>query len=243
MTYTPLDAELVVRLGFVEGEEEQGKGCGSSACGGGGGWSRVDGVLDEGDGYRVLVHVLDTSNPVRLVGCLARGVGAVLLCEAGEEQDEDVGARSEVWAAASGLGICLLNASHVYTKGCGGVSIHQSTALDVHALAMMLALFCAVRGIKPRVVRAHLQPTQREAFDEAVRIVSSNDDLVDKLRDTPELLEDGIFELAPPKGLLSRIFSGKKKAEIAPVSTKKERTAEEQRRMEEARRLVDEVFD
>src|SRR5581483_5623917 len=177
----------------VEGEAE-GKSCSSGGCGGGGGWARVDGVVDEGDGYRVLVHVADTGSPVRLVGSLVRSVGSLLLLEAGEEP-EDIGARSEIWAGAAGLGVLALSASHVYSKSCGGVNVHQGTALGPDALATMLALFCAVRGIKPGKASAHLSPTPKEAFEEAWRTIDSNRALVKKLRASPELLADGVFEL------------------------------------------------
>src|SRR5207248_2264443 len=162
-------------------------------------WARVDGVVDEGDGYRVIVHVADTSSPVRLVGSLARSVGALLLLEAGEAP-EDIGPRSEVWAAAAGFGVLSLSASHVYSKSRGGVNVHQGTALGPDALATTLALFCAVRGVKPGKAAAHLSPTPREAFDEAWRVIDSNRALLHKLRESPELLEDGVFELEAPKG-------------------------------------------
>ncbi len=243
MSYTPLADDLEVRLGFVEGEAQSGGGCSSGACGSTGtGWSRVDGVIDEDEGYRVLVHVADTGSPVRLVGSLARSVGALLSCESGVAQDGDIGARSEVWAGAAGFGVLLLSASHVYSKSCGGVNVHQGTMLDVHALATMLALFCAVRGIKPSKAATHLGPTPREAFDEAWRVVDSNRELVRKLRETPELLEDGVFDLEPPKGILSRLFGGKTEPK-APVSApRRAQSAEDRRRLEEARALVDEAL-
>jgi hypothetical protein len=244
MSYTPLADDLEVRVGFVEGEAtKSGAGCSSGACGGGNGWSRVDGVLDEDDGYRVLVHVADTTSPARLVGSLARSVGALLSCEAGEAQDADIAARSEVWAAAAGFGVLLLSSAHVYSKSCGGVSVHQGTMLDVDALATMLALFCAVRGIKPSKAAAHLGPTPREAFDEAWRLVDSNRELVRKLRETPELLEDGVFELEPPKGILSRLFGRKNEPKEPTSAPRRAQSAEDRRRLEEARALVDEVLD
>lgn len=247
-SYTPLADDLVVRLGLVESEPDHGGGgCGGGSCGGGAA-ARVDGVLDEGDGYRVLLHVGDTGSPARLVGSLARGVGAVVACEAGEPltqpPGEDTGARSEVWAAATGFGVLLLGASHVYAKSCGGVSVHRGTALDTDALAVLLALFCAVRGIKPALAEPHLGPTQREAFDEARRLVGDNAELVRKLRESPELLEDGVFELERPKGLLARLFGGGGAAPPprAPERAAKPVSAEERRRLEEARALVDEAF-
>jgi hypothetical protein len=254
MAYTPLADDLEVALGFVDDEEKaegkSGGGCGSGACGtgGGGGARRLDGVVDEGDRYRVLVHVADTANPARLTSALARGVGALLLCEAGEEQDEDIGARSEVWATAAGLGSLLLGGAHVFAKSCGGVRVHQGTALSLEELSFLAALFCKVNDVKPARLRANVPPTQREAFDEAWSIVEANDKLVNTLRRTPELLVDGVFTLEGSKGLLGRLFGSKSEVdapvkisqERAPAS--RERSTEEQRRLEEARALVDEAF-
>ena len=50
-------------------------------------------------------------------------------------------------------------------NSCGGVNMHQGTALGPDALGAMLALFCAVRGIKPGKATAHLSPTPKEAFE------------------------------------------------------------------------------
>jgi hypothetical protein len=124
------------------------------------------------------------------------------------------------------------------------VSVHQGTALGPDALATTLALFCAVRGIKPTKAASHLSPTPREAFDEACRTIDSNRALIQKLRESPELLEDGVFELEAPKGILSRLFSSSPKEDEVPISTKpRTRSEEERRRIEEARALVEEAFE
>ena len=254
MAYTPLAEDLEVALGFVDDEAKGhghgGGGCGSGACGtggGGGGPARLDGVVDEGHRYRALVHVQDTANPARLTTALARSVGAVLLCEAGEEQDQDVGAKSEVWAAAAGLGPLLLNGAHVFAKSCGGVRVHQGTALSLEELSFMTALFCRVNKLDPRKARGALPPTQREALDEAVELVDANEKLVRTLRRTPELLADGVFELEAPKGLLGRLFRSRDEEDApAPAPASKRpatrRSDEEQRRLDEARALVEEAF-
>jgi hypothetical protein len=248
LSYTPVAEDLPVSLGFVEGESEGGKGCTSGACStsSGGGWSRLDGALDEGDGYRVLVHVADTGNPVRLTTALARGAGAVLLAEAGEEPDGDLGARSEIFAVAAGLGVLLLNGSHVFSKGCGGVNVHSGTALSPDELALALALFCAVHGKKKGEAREHLAPTQREAFDAAWAWVASNKRLVAALRTAPETLVDGIFPMEETKGLLGRIFC---REETPPPivdharAPAKVRSAAEEKRLAEMRALVAEALD
>ena len=63
--------------------------------------------------------------------------------------------------------------------------------------------------------------------------------VVKKLREAPELLEGGAFSFETKRaGLFSRLFSSRE-AEVAPVS-KKQRDPEEERRLAEARALVEE---
>src|SRR5581483_6891248 len=98
------------------------------------------------------------------------------------------------------------------------------------ALATMLALFCAVRGIKPGKASAHLSPTPKEAFEEAWRTIDSNRALVKKLRASPELLADGVFELEAPKGIFSRLFAREEKEPEIQIK-RAVRSEEEQRRI------------
>jgi hypothetical protein len=109
----------------------------------------------------------------------------------------------------------------------------------------LLALFMAVHDCKPSAARGHLEATQREAFDEAWVWVQSNDKLVGDLRDRPELLEDGVFPLEPVRGLLGRLFA-KRNGAVEPPPTpsgaRRQRTPEEERRLAEARALVDEAL-
>lgn len=255
MAYTPLAEDLEVVLGFADGdapEHGHGDGCGggscaSGACGTGDAAPRIDGVVDEGNRYRVMVHLADTATPARLTAALARSVGALLLCEAGEEQDRDIGARSEVWAAAAGLGPMLLGGAHVVSKSCSGLRVHRGTALSLEELSFLVSLFCRVSDDKPSTLRPHLAPMQREAFDGAWSIVRANAALVRTLRDTPELLVDGLFTLEGSKGLFGRLFgtSDEADATLASEATprpSRARDPDEQRRLAEARALVDEAF-
>lgn len=248
MSYAPLDEDLVVHLAFVEPEAEaEGKSCSSGACGTGGASSaRIDGVEESRGSYRAFVNVTDVGHPVTLTTSLARSVGAIVLAEAEEEIERaTVGAMSEIAAAATGLGVLLLAGSHVYRKGCSGASVQQHTTLSVSELAVLTALFCAVNDVKPRVVRAHLATTQAEAFDDAVAWVDTNDHLVKALRTTPETLVGGLFSMERTRGFLSRLF--KKKADDMPLGVAvskpaRVRTPDEERRLAEARALVDEAL-
>ena len=97
-SYTPLDDELTIRLGFEEDEENaKAGGCASTACGKGESkGARETGargrVVSVEDGYGVIVDVRDAGNPVTLATTLARSVGALVIAEGGEEVfPEDLG--------------------------------------------------------------------------------------------------------------------------------------------------------
>ena len=235
-SYTPLAEDVPLSFVLVEDETDDGhcnSGCSKPAA-------RIDGVQRDGDGYRVAIPVTELGNATRLVCALARSISCAVLAEAGEEvAPREVGLESEIVAVASGFGVVLLEGSHVYTKSCGGPAIHRGTALSTEELASLLAFFCAVNEVSPRTARKHLGATQSEAFDEAWAFAQSNDALVKKLREAPELLEGGAFGFETKRGgLLSRLFSSRRE-EVAPVS-KKTRDPEEERRLAEARALVEE---
>jgi hypothetical protein len=244
--YSPLADDLGIELAFVEAAG-QGGGCGSLACGsggGGGGRAAMPCVQELDDGYRVLVAVEDVSHPDVLTTSLARSVGALVLHEAGEEPDP---ADGEIAAVACGLGVLLANGASVWAKSCGGLRMAQATVLPVDEIAVALALFVAVHGRKPGAARDHLGATQREAFDEAQAWVESNPLLVETLRDRPALLESGLFDLEPVRGMLGRWLHKRKvdKEMAAPGSSGAPApiSDDRRRRLEEARKLVDEVLD
>jgi len=242
VSYTPLGEDVPLEIGFVEDAADDGhctSGCARPAA-------RIDGVQRVGDGYRVPLPVSELASPTRLVCALARGVSAAVLAEAGDEiHGEDVGAWSEVFAVASGLGIVLLEGSYVYAKSCGGPSVHRGTALSTRELAVLLALFCEVSGEKPRAARKHLGATQAEAFDEACALVRANDELARKLREAPELLEGGAFSFGGKRGIFARLLAS---SDDAPARESREpREPREPReakpasaRDEEIRALVEE---
>jgi hypothetical protein len=253
VSFSPLGEDVPLELALVEdtGEGPNADGHCSSGCAVPG--ARIDGVQRNGHGYRLPLPATELANPTRLVCALARGVGAAVLAEAEvPAEPEDVGALSEVAAAAFGFGIVLLEGSHVYAKSCGGPSIHQGTALSPGEAAVMLALFCAVSDDSPAndadAARKYLGTTQLEAFDEARDWLSANAALVAKLREAPELLCGGAFEIATKKpGLWTRLFGGKPQpAPGEPAATprsgsaRRQRSEEEERRLAEARALVEE---
>lgn len=256
--YAPVSSDLAIGLGFIEpdGEVKGGGGCGSGACGTGGPKAIArGGAVETEDGYAALVHVADAGNPTILTAALARAIGRIVLFEAGEEVDpREEGPSSELTAIASGLGLLLLNGACVYKKGCGGMSRHQATFLDLEDVALGLALFVRIADKKPASVRRHLEITQKEAFDAALAWADGQPSLVRALVQHPETLEDGIFELERKKGILSRLFGragGKADDDLAALASAepggararpRERSEEEQRRLAEAKALVDEAL-
>ncbi len=246
-SYAPIADDLDIALGFIEPDGQvTGGGCGSGACGTGGLKEIArGGAVETEDGYAALVHVQDVGDPTILTTALARSIGRIVMFEADEDVDpRDEGALSELTAIASGFGVLLLNGSCVYKKGCGGMKRHQATFLGVEEIALALALFVRATKKKPSTVRAHLEITQKEAFDAALAWVDAQPTLVRTLAEDPEKLEDGIFAFEEKKGFFSRLFANKSNDGLdAPVSVKpRERSEEERRRLAEAKALVEEAL-
>jgi hypothetical protein len=256
MTYAPLSEDLDVTLGVVEPEGEAatkaGGGCGSGACGPGGGSGGAKGqtlrpAVETDDGYVAVLAATDAGDTTVLTTSLARSVGRIVLFEAAEDVDpRDEGPLSELTAVACGLGTLLLNGASVYKKGCGGMKRHQATFLSVEELALAVALFVRVTDAKPGRVRKHLEVTQREAFDNALAWVDDQPKLVKTLAEAPETLEDGVFILEEKKGLFGKLLARKRTDEedLVPVSSRKASTLseEERRRIAETKALVEEAL-
>ncbi len=256
LEHAPVAADLDVRLRFVDAEAGTEGGCGTGGCGTGACEAKeerrlLDRVIDAGDGYLVELSSSDVRHPTLLTTSLARCAGAIVLSEAGEDvAPDEIGPMSEMAAVVAGFGVLLCNGAYVFGKSCGGVRVQQHTHLSVEELTVALALFTKVHGIRAGLARAHLETTPREAFAEAVRWADSNPDLIADLRDRPEVLSDGIFKLQPVKlmaGLMNRLFAGGSASSSVdlgapaplPARPRPPRSAEEQRRLDEARALVD----
>jgi hypothetical protein len=240
--YSPLAEDLPIELAFVEADESGGA-CGSGACGTGAKIGARDGIRDLGDRYRVELLISDTSDPIVLTTAMARAIGALVLSEGGDDvPDIELGAVSELAATACGFGILLTSGAAVYAKGCGGLRMHQATRLSVEEHAVALALHLRVHGSKPTTARAHLETTQREAFDEALRWVDSNRLIVETLRERPAELTRGEIVFESARGIFGRMFARKSPAEVVVARPKRERSEDELRRLAEAKSLVDDAL-
>jgi hypothetical protein len=249
--HSPVSDELGVELGFVAPDGEGAGGCGSLGCGTGGGAhsskKMLPPVQELEDGYRVLLSAEDVGSPDMLTTSLARSVGALVLYESGDDMGPDtaaIAAASEIAAVACGFGVLLANGAAVWAKSCGGLRMRQATVLPVEQVTVSLALFAAVHATKRSTVRAPLGATQREALDLAEAWVGSNPLLVESLRDRPETLEAGTFDVEPLRSALGRWWHKRRldrdlsarPSQAPPLSEDK------RRRLAEARALVDEVF-
>jgi len=251
IAYAPLSEDLPYEVGVREPDPRAaagGGGCSSGACGGGGTEEALGTVVEEPDRYVVALARRECHHPMLLAASLARAVGSLVLYEAGEAQDPDFPATSEIAATMSGFGVLLLGGAAHYAKGCGGLTLHRVTALSVGELAVGLALFVRVHGAKPGVARAQLETTQREAFDAALQWVDSNEALVKRLRVSPDDLADGLFTFEAARGKVSRLFSRKKDDDLAPPDPRSfapkasTRSEEERRRIAETKALVEEAL-
>jgi hypothetical protein len=149
------------------------------------------------------------SHAIAFTASIARMLGQVRLLEAGHENPAP--ALGELAATGLGFGVLLLEASHLYSKGCGGPSVGKATALSCAELALPFALFVAAEGHKMRPALAQLAVTQRAVVDEAWAMAESNRGLVERLKTAPERVARGDFKLGEAKSWLSRLFGGGKK--------------------------------
>jgi hypothetical protein len=150
---------------------------------------------------------------------------------------------TEMAAIVAGFGVLLANGAAVWAKSCGGLRMAQATLLPIEEIAVGLALFVAVHRCDASRARKHLGLTQREAFEVASDWVDSNPMLVDSLRDHPDALSGGAFDLEPIRGIFGQ-WLHKRKIESAmrvPVRRPSSMSDERRRRIEEVAALLDET--
>lgn len=190
--------------------------CGSGACSTGGCGSPKPSA--EGPrlsvmpgGYRLEMPAAALNHSIAMTASVARMLGQVRLAEAGRL---DVSPElAELAAIALGFGVLLLEASHIYSKGCSGPSVGSATALGVSELTLPFALFLAREGHKPRAALQELSVTQRSLLDEAWALTQTNRSLVDRLIERPADVAAGEFRLVEARSWLSRLFGrGEKSA-------------------------------
>jgi hypothetical protein len=251
------DMALVARFW---GEDEAS--CGTGACGSCGPAQAepesVERLTDAGESWQVNVLPGETRDPVALSSALCRAIALAVLREADSPPTSiSLDLAVDLTAVALGFGVLMLEGSHIYRRSCGGPSIGRVTALGPTELALTVALAAAVHEQSLRQVSKHLSPTQREAFAEAKVWADSNAALSALLRQDPERVASGEFELREPSSWLGRWLGGKvrpsttaetastiEELEAALRSAPAPRAAQKARdpKLEEIRRLVDEAL-
>jgi hypothetical protein len=166
-------------------------------------------LVAEGGRYVIEMPAQALGHSLGLTASLARMLGQIRLLEAGRGNVD--GASGELAATALGFGVILLEASHIYSKSCGGPSIGRATALGPAELALPFALSVAMDGHRIKPALAELSLTQRALVDEAWVLVESNRALVDKLTRAPGRVVSGDFRLGEARSWFSRLFAGKKR--------------------------------
>jgi hypothetical protein len=245
--YSPLADDLPLRIAFHQADAGAG-GCSSPACDSRAAGSGLRGVDELPEGYQVHVEVSDVAHADVLTASLARSVGALVLHEGGDPliAAGNSSEASEMAAVACGFGVLLANGAAVWAKSCGGLRMARATAMPVEEVAVALALFVDVTGVAHSLPSAHLGATQREAFDLALSWTDSNPSIVEALRDRPARLAEGHVEIEPVRGAVGRWLHKRKldkELRAAPVAAAgPQRTVEQERRLAEARALVDEVL-
>jgi hypothetical protein len=195
--------------------EAEGANCGTGGCGTGGcatPKAPAEGprlMAKESGGYLIEMPAKALGHSIAFTASLSRMLGQIRLLEAGHAKTDAV--LGEMAATGLGFGVLLLEASHLYSKGCGGPSVGSATALGCADLALPFALFVAAEGHKLRPALAELAVTQRTVVDEAWALVQSNRALVERLKTSPERVARGDFKLSEAKSWLSRLFGGEKK--------------------------------
>lgn len=244
-SFAPIHDSIPFAVRFVEteGGASAGGSCSSGACSTQPGSDpSVMRVREHADGYQIDIDVTDVPNPVRLTTAIARALGSVILFEADEIDTADAPAvDAEVAAQLAGFGALTLAGSHIYKKSCGGVSVHQGTALRPSDHAVLLALATRLYDATPRSIRRVLDPTQDELFTASLDFVDCHAELLNGLRTAPASIAAGFFSLEARRGLFARIF-GREKTDVpqkASAPPKRPRDPEKERRRREAQALVD----
>lgn len=255
----PIRTVLIGEDGEAQGHSHGGGGCGGGGCAAPAAMDPSTRLVEDADGWMLNVQQAELGHPVALTASIARALGTVFLLETQTEErpiDEPVEVTVDVAAVALGFGELLLEASHIYSKGCGGPRVAKVTALGCPEIALLCALFVARGGHSPKAVLKQVEVTQREAFGAAIELVESNRALVNKLREAPADLGEGGFALEQAKPWLARVLGKKRRGDALaedasleelesmfaamPVEAKKPRQADPER--DELRALVDEAF-
>ena len=236
--------------------------CSSGACGATPVDTKLDRYAKTGEGtYAVTMAAGEVRDPVVLVATAVRAVSFMFLSEVGGYDDllpNEREAATDLAAVMLGFGVLVANGSHIYKKGCGGVSVLSATKMPVDELGLALGIFCVLFDVPGRAASKHLELTPGEAFEEGHTWARSNEKLVRRLKSDPEGIAAGDFSLAPARSWLARVLGvGKPKGPQSSAESldeleralatsavvKSPRDPKKAQRLAELRALVDESLE
>ena len=189
----------------------QSSSCNSGTCGvpmtSGSGLERL---VDQGESWLLQVPVTEIKHPVALTTNLARSLAFVFLVETQKEDEllePPVDVTADLLAVALGFGPIMLQGSYIYAKSCGGPQIASVTKIPVAELAVAVALFAALGEHKLGATLKELDITQRAGLTEAARLMTSNKQLISRIRKSPGEMARIDFPLGEARSFISQILS------------------------------------
>ncbi|WP_456406636.1 hypothetical protein [Thiolapillus sp.] len=141
-----------------------------------------------GQALPVVYDMRHVGNPETLIAGFAHRLGQYLGQTAKEPPPGGVDnwpQATEVVAVYLGFGLMFANSAFVFPSGgCGScnTAAPRDNALSQWDCTYALALFTVLKGISPRLVRAHLKKSLRSYFTRCVADVSSRERLVQRLQ-------------------------------------------------------------
>jgi hypothetical protein len=230
--YAALESVTIETALVGEPAVASGGACGTGACGApacGPGESDASGgprVEKTSRGYLFRVPNAELGHSIVLTARIATALGAVALVERhphGATSAFDT-RHAELAATALGFGVLLLEASHLYSKSCGGPNVQRATALPLEELAVFFALFLAREEQAAKAALADLATTQRAALKAALLVVDECPGLVSLLKKDAERVARGDFSLRDGGSFLSKLF-GRAKGASKTSTTEREAAA------------------
>lgn len=183
--------------------------CSNGACGVPQTGSGLARLVDQGDSWILQVPEAELRHPVALTTNLARSLAFIFLVETQRENETiepPIDVTADFVAVGLGFGVLMLQGSYIYAKSCGGPQIASVTKIGVSELAIAVAIFAELGEHKLNPALRAIEITQREALQEAHRIIRSNRRLVDVLRRDPARIAAGEFSLAEPGVRLANVW-------------------------------------
>jgi len=218
------DIPILPVIGSEQPADSAPSSCGNGACAVPASvTSGAPRLLDDGDGWRILVPEAELRHPVALTTNLARSLAFIFLIETqreGEALEPPLDVTADLVATALGFGPLLLQGAHIYAKGCGGPQITSVTKVPLPELSVAVALFAALGGHPLAPALKALDATQRSLLAEARDLLHGNQELIELIELHPDLVACGEFDLDAPGSFLTNwLRKGRRRRQASELST------------------------